>query len=99
MISIGSLPRRMAKERGDRYQSAEALAVDIERHLQHLPVTAKRPSAIGRARKFAQRHKIPVLLSLMFFFASAIRHRFSGSRLRWKRCAGQAAARFNGQSR
>src|SRR5215831_16851759 len=47
----------LQKEPSARYASAEDLAEDIRRHLQHLPVTA-RPSTPGyRALKFIARHR------------------------------------------
>jgi tetratricopeptide (TPR) repeat protein len=49
--------RAMAKERDRRYGSAADLAVDLERHLEGLPVAAGPPSGLYRARKFLERHR------------------------------------------
>ena len=48
----------LEKERGRRYESASALAQDIERHLKDEPVSAGPPSATYRAAKFLKRHKL-----------------------------------------
>ena len=47
--------KAIARDRHDRYDSAAALAADIERHLQHEPVEASPPSKIYRLRKFIRR--------------------------------------------
>ena len=49
--------KAMAKEPPQRYGSAEALARDVERHLDGRPVEA-RPATVGyRARRFLRRHR------------------------------------------
>ena len=50
-----------------RYPSAEALADDIERHLTHLPVLARRDSVAYRAGKFLQRHWIGAAATALVF--------------------------------
>jgi tetratricopeptide (TPR) repeat protein len=47
----------MEKDRTRRYDSAAALAQDIDRHLRNDPVMARPPSATYRIGKFARRHK------------------------------------------
>ena len=64
--------KAMAKERSERYLTAEALAADIERHLNDLPIEARRPSFIGRARRFVRRHKVPVAMSLLIALVGLI---------------------------
>ena len=49
-----------------RYPSAGALADDIERFLDHRPVSAHPPSRLYRAKKFIQRHRGGVLTSALF---------------------------------
>lgn len=52
--------KALRKEPERRYASAEALAEDLERHLEGCPVQA-RPDTLGyRAKKFVQRHWIGV---------------------------------------
>lgn len=55
--------KALAKERNERYQSAAEFSADIERHLNDEPIEARRPSVIGRARRFARRNKLPVALA------------------------------------
>jgi tetratricopeptide (TPR) repeat protein len=53
MRAIDSDPAR-------RYQTALALARDIERHLNHEPVEARPPSRVYAAQKFVSRHRVGV---------------------------------------
>jgi serine/threonine-protein kinase len=63
--------KALDKEPERRYPSAEALASDLRRHLQGLPVTARADTLGYRARKFVRRHRLAagaaalVLLSLV----------------------------------
>ncbi len=54
----------MAAEPARRYASAGALADDIERHLDARPVMAHPPSHWYRAKKFVQRHRGGVLVTV-----------------------------------
>ena len=47
----------LEKDRGRRYASANALAMDIRRHLDNEPVLARPPTPLYRFRKMAQRHR------------------------------------------
>ncbi len=49
--------KALEKDRDRRYESASALADDIERHLRHEPVIARPASRIYQAKKFAQRNR------------------------------------------
>jgi hypothetical protein len=51
----------LEKDRGRRYQSANALALDLRRYLPDEPVLACPPSRSYRLRKFLRRHRGPVL--------------------------------------
>ena len=55
--------KALEKDRNRRYESANALAQDIERFLNDEPVQACPPSAVYRFRKFARRHKAPVVMA------------------------------------
>lgn len=63
--------RALEKDRTRRYQTAQELAVDIQRHLDDQPVLAGPPGAAYRVRKFVRRYRlqvfagIAVLLSLV----------------------------------
>ncbi len=50
--------KALAKERDRRYESAIAVAQDIERFTNHQPVTAGPATASYRVRKFARRHRV-----------------------------------------
>ncbi|MCL5282560.1 MAG: hypothetical protein M1376_21955 [Planctomycetes bacterium] len=49
--------KAMEKDRMRRYQTAHALAEDIERHLHDEPVSAGRPGTLYRFQKLARRNK------------------------------------------
>ncbi|HRZ58189.1 MAG TPA: hypothetical protein P5525_22345, partial [Candidatus Paceibacterota bacterium] len=50
----------LEKDRTRRYETANGLAQDIERHLTHEPVVARPPSTVYRAQKFIRRNKVMV---------------------------------------
>lgn len=54
--------RALAKRPGERYASAEAFAADLDRWLEGLPVEARAPTNLYRARKFVRRHALAVSL-------------------------------------
>jgi serine/threonine protein kinase len=49
--------RCLEKDRHRRYQSAAALAEDLQRHLEHRTVTARRPDPLYRLGKFLRRRR------------------------------------------
>ena len=53
--------KALEKDRARRYESASALARDIECYLQHRPVEAGPPSARYRLGKFLRRHRVAAL--------------------------------------
>jgi len=52
--------KSLEKDRTRRYETANALATDIHRHLNYEPVAASPPSKIYRLRKFVQKHRSKV---------------------------------------
>jgi eukaryotic-like serine/threonine-protein kinase len=52
--------RALEKDRTRRYQTANALAADVRRHLNSEPVSAGPPSTIYRANKLVRRHRFGV---------------------------------------
>lgn len=63
------LLRALRKEPEARYASPEALLEDIRRHLNGLPVAARRGTRIYRARKFIRRNRWPVAASALVLFS------------------------------
>jgi serine/threonine protein kinase len=61
--------KALAKERNQRYESANGFAQDIQRYLVNEPVQAGPPSASYRLRKFVQRNRGKVLAAGLVFLA------------------------------
>jgi serine/threonine protein kinase/Flp pilus assembly protein TadD len=57
--------KAMEKDRTRRYQTAHALAEDIQRHLDHEPVLAGPPSKIYRLKKFLRKHRAQAVRAAM----------------------------------
>jgi WD40 repeat protein len=57
--------KAMEKDRTRRYETANELAMDIERHLGDEPVSAGPPSAMYRLHKFVRRHRTAVASGLL----------------------------------
>ncbi len=61
--------KALEKDRSRRYDSATALAADVQRHLANETVSAGPPGAGYRIRKFVRRHRGPVLAAGMVALA------------------------------
>ena len=57
--------KAMHKDRTQRYPTAQALADDVRRHLNHEPVLARPPTLAYQARKFARRNRVLVAMSAL----------------------------------
>ena len=64
--------KALAKERERRYASAIGLADDIERYLNHEPVSAGPPTAAYRLRKFVRRNRVQVAAAGLVLLALAL---------------------------
>jgi serine/threonine protein kinase/Tfp pilus assembly protein PilF len=53
----------LEKDRARRYETASGLALDVERHLNHEPVTAAAPGNLYRLRKFVRRHRVGLAMT------------------------------------
>jgi serine/threonine protein kinase/Flp pilus assembly protein TadD len=58
----------LEKDRNRRYETANALAQDVQRYLHNEPVQACPPSALYRFRKFARRNRVGLAFSGLFLF-------------------------------
>jgi Tol biopolymer transport system component/tetratricopeptide (TPR) repeat protein len=56
--------KSLEKDRTRRYDTPNALASDILRHLEHEPVLARGPSTTYRLHKFLRRHRVQALVGL-----------------------------------
>jgi serine/threonine protein kinase len=61
--------KAIRKEPHERYGSAEQLSEDIRRHLEHLPVLARKSTVAYRCRKYVLRHKIGVAAAALVFLS------------------------------
>jgi hypothetical protein len=50
--------KTLEKDRARRYETANGLARDIQRHLDNEPVLARPPSNLYRAQKLVRRHRV-----------------------------------------
>jgi serine/threonine-protein kinase len=57
--------KALEKDRERRYETASALAADVERYLQDEPVQACPPSALYRVRKFAWRNRAALTMGTL----------------------------------
>jgi eukaryotic-like serine/threonine-protein kinase len=55
----------MRKEPARRYESAAQFSADIQRHLEELPVVARKDTFTYRASKFTRRHRIAVAAAFL----------------------------------
>jgi serine/threonine protein kinase/tetratricopeptide (TPR) repeat protein len=61
----------LEKDRNRRYESAGALAIDLERYLRREPISARPPSAAYQLRKFVSRNRIAVMAAAVVVVALA----------------------------
>jgi eukaryotic-like serine/threonine-protein kinase len=61
--------KALEKDRNRRYETANALAMDLQRYLADEPVAAGPPSVLYRVGKFARRNKGPVLAASLIVLA------------------------------
>ncbi|MHC4558099.1 MAG: protein kinase domain-containing protein [Planctomycetota bacterium] len=56
--------KSLEKNRVRRYETANGLSMDIQRHLEHEPVLARGPSTTYRLQKFLRRHRAQTVVAL-----------------------------------
>jgi tetratricopeptide (TPR) repeat protein len=64
--------KALEKDRTRRYETANGLATDIQRHLSNEPVMARPPSNVYRFQKTVQRHKLAVAAAAAVVAALAV---------------------------
>ncbi len=83
--------KAMEKDRSRRYETAEGLAMDLRRHLDHEPVLAGPPSVGYRARKFIRRNRVAALagsmVALTLMAATAVSFGFAINAAKQRRVA------------
>jgi serine/threonine-protein kinase len=91
--------KAMAADPARRYESAGALAADLERRLAGLPVLAQRQTPLYRLERFAARNRGAVAITVLAFIALAVAAGFAWREQRERIEAdrkGAATARFLG---
>ncbi|MBC7854874.1 MAG: protein kinase, partial [Pirellulaceae bacterium] len=64
--------KALEKDRSGRYESASALAADVQRYLDDEPIQAAPPSRLYQAGKYIRRHKLTVSIALLTFSLLAL---------------------------
>ncbi|NQT37337.1 MAG: protein kinase, partial [Planctomycetes bacterium] len=64
--------KALEKDRTRRYESANDLARDVQRHLDDEPVEACPPSVVYRTRKFVRRHKTSLAATAVMLTAAVL---------------------------
>ena len=62
----------MNKEPESRYATAQELADDLRRFLEHKPIKAKRPTVWERAAKWSRRHQLAVATAVLFLVLAVV---------------------------
>ena len=62
----------LEKDRARRYETANGLAMDVQRHLADEPVTARPPSNFYRLQKLGRRHKLAFIAAVFVAVAFVI---------------------------
>jgi serine/threonine protein kinase len=64
--------KAMAKGVEDRYATAQELADDLRRFLEHKPVRARRPTILERAGKWSRRHRSVAISAAVLLLLAAV---------------------------
>ncbi len=80
--------KALEKDRSRRYETANGLAMDVQRHLNNEPVTARPPNRIYRLQKLARRNRAILIAAATVFvalLAAVLTLATSNSRIRKER--------------
>lgn len=69
--------KAVATNSQDRYATVVQLAADVSRHLDGLPVTARKETFVDRAQRFYRRHSVAILLITAYLLMRVILLLFS----------------------
>ncbi len=89
----------LEKDRARRYDSANGIAADIQRHLDHEPITARPPSGMYLVQKLAQRNRgvlITAAVVLIALLLAVVTLATSNARIRHERNQKDDALRERG---
>jgi tetratricopeptide (TPR) repeat protein/predicted Ser/Thr protein kinase len=64
--------KALEKDRSRRYETASALALDVQRHLDERPIAARPPSAAYRTAKYVRRHRVGVAAASIAFVSLVV---------------------------
>jgi len=64
--------KSLDKDRTRRYETANGLGLDVQRHLDSKPVLARGPNAVYRLQKFLQRNRIAAVTVLLIMIVLAV---------------------------
>ena len=88
--------KALEKDRDRRYETADALALDVQRHLQQEPVLAAAPSRLYRIRKFARRNRpllgAAAMIAAVLIAGAVVSTLLAVDAMRARRLAEQAVA-------
>jgi serine/threonine protein kinase/Flp pilus assembly protein TadD len=85
--------KALEKDRDHRYETANGLALDIQRYLADEPVLACPPSALYRLRKFARRNKTALTMAALILFCIGLLGAGGGWMIRDQAAREEEAAR------
>jgi serine/threonine protein kinase/tetratricopeptide (TPR) repeat protein len=61
--------KAIRKDPCERYSSADQLSEDIRRHLEHVPILARKSTVVYRCRQYVLRHKVGVTAAALVFLS------------------------------
>ncbi|MEO1595808.1 MAG: serine/threonine-protein kinase [Pseudomonadota bacterium] len=88
------LLKALRKEPERRYATVNALAEDLGRYLEQMPIRARRDTLAYRARKFVARNRVPVTLTSLLVASAVGLTTFYTARLETERAVAQQTADF-----
>jgi serine/threonine protein kinase/Tol biopolymer transport system component len=64
--------KSLEKDRNHRYDTASALAADVQRHLENEPVQARAPKTLYRLQKFVRRHRSKTIAAIFMLAIAGV---------------------------